>query len=262
VRIGTGNPRHNERYFYGYSGYFISTYNRDLKLDLPLYLRFVQANRHDPVSAVVALTEFRNLYPNLNINSFISDSASDNYATYKLLDHWDINAVIALNETNKGNFKYQPALRINDNGVPICQKGYPMVYNGFCKGRCRIKWRCHRTVYHKGLETFPPCDGCSSSPYGRVIYTKPEWDLRLFTRIPRGSEVWKSLMKQRTAAERNNDRIKNDYGVNNGDVRGKKRISFMAALAAVNIHLDAQVKVLQQRGLLCIERFVFQHSAA
>jgi hypothetical protein len=31
----------------------------------------------------------------------------------------------------------------------------------------------------------------SNSSYGRVIYTKSRWDLRLFTRIPRGSKLWK-----------------------------------------------------------------------
>jgi hypothetical protein len=248
-----GWDSHNERYFYGYTGYFISTYNRELKVDLPLHLRLVGANRHDSISAVVALSEFRELNPRLHINSFISDSASDNYATYELLDHWDINAVIAINDKNQGNFKYPPVLRIDDNGVPICQKGCPMVYNGYCKSRSRIKWRCHRTVYHDGLKTFPPCPGCSKSPYGRVVYTKPHWDLRLFTRIPRGSDAWKSVMKERTAAERVNDRILNDYGVNNGSVRGKKCISFMATLAGINIHLDAQLKLIKQRLFLNIE---------
>jgi hypothetical protein len=58
-----GWDSHNERYFYGYTGYFISTYNRALKLDLPLYLRIVDAKRHDSISAVVGLAEFRDLYP-------------------------------------------------------------------------------------------------------------------------------------------------------------------------------------------------------
>jgi hypothetical protein len=257
-----GWDSHYGYYFYGYSGYFISTYNRDLKLDLPLHLRLVQANRHDSVSAVVALTEFRELNPNLRINTFISDSASDNFATYELLNHWDVNAVIALNETNKGNFKYPPALRVDDKGVPICPKGRKMVCHGYCKNRRRIKWRCHRTFYHKGLETIPPCPGCSTSSYGRVVYTKPTWDLRLFTRIPRGSDQWKSSMKERTAAERVNDRILNDYRVNHGSVRGKKRISFMAALAAVNIHLDAQVKTLVSQGLLNLKKFLYAEDAA
>jgi len=251
-----GWDSHNERYFYGYTGYFISSYNRDLKLDLPLYLRLVQANRHDSVSAIFALNELRELNPNLNIDTFISDSASDNYATYELLNHWNINAVIALNDKNRGNFKYPPALRIDDNGVPICQRGFEMVYNGYCKNRNRLKWRCCRSFYRDGLKFFPPCEGCSKSPYGRVVYTKPDWDLRLFTRIPRGSDAWKSKMKERTAAERVNDRILNDYGVEDGHVRGKKRISFMVTLAAVNIHLDAQVKALTVQDSLVLMQII------
>ena len=96
-----------------------------MKADLPLYLRLVQANRHDSVSAVVALTEFRDLYPGLKINTFIHDSACDNLATYELLNQWNINAVVALAE--KGNFKYPPHISVDDNGVPICSRGYKMV---------------------------------------------------------------------------------------------------------------------------------------
>jgi len=237
----------NERYFYGYTGYFISTYNKTLKTDLPLYLRFVEASRHDSVSAIVSLAEFRELNPGLCIDTFISDSASDNYATYELLNHWDIDAVIALNSKNKDNFKYPGALVVDDKGCPTCPGNQKMIYNGFCKDRCRFKWRCPRIV--NGLEPTEACVSCSPSPYGRVIYTKPEWDLRLFTRIPRGSEAWKDKMKQRTAAERVNNRILNNYGVGSGLLRGKKRIEFMTTLAAINIHLDARLKHFEVNGL-------------
>ena len=235
-----------EKYFFGYSGYFISSYNRDLKLDLPLHLRLVQASRHDSVSAVFALAEFKELNPGLRMNTFISDSASDNQATYELLDHWGIDAVIALNEKNKGNNTYPAPLRIDENGTPICPAGQKMHYYGFCSDRCRFKWRCPRVM--RGLEPCDACGSCSASPYGRVVYTKAEWDLRLFTRIPRGTDAWKEKMKERTASERVNDRIMNDYGIENRPARGKKRISFLVTLAAVNIHLDAQLKVLTQRG--------------
>ena len=247
-----GWDSHNERFFYGHTGYFISTYNKDLKTDLPIYLRLVQASRHDSVSAVFALTEFRDLYPDLRIHTFISDSACDNYATYKLLDHWNINAVIALNPKNEGNFTYPPPLHINDDGIPVCPAGRDMVHNGFCPGRSRTKWRCPRVV--KGLQACDACALCSPSPYGRVFYTKPVWDLRLFTRIPRGSDEWKAFMRQRTAAERVNDRILLDYKVENAPTRGKKRISFFTTLAAINIHLDAQLKFLTQRNLFNFDK--------
>ena len=242
-----GWDSHNERFFYGYSGYFISTYNKDLKIDLPIYLRLVQASRHDSVSAIVALAEFRELSPNIRMDTFISDSACDNYATYRLLDHWDISAVIALNPKNEGNHSYPAPLCINENGTPVCPAGRDMVHNGYCPGRSRTKWRCPRVV--NGLVPCDACASCSPKPYGRVFYTKPNWDLRLFTRIPRGSHEWKACMKQRTAAERINDRILVDYNVENAPTRGKKRISFFTTIAAVNIHLDAQLNFMTERKM-------------
>lgn len=241
-----GRDSHNEKFYYGYTGYFLSTYNPALKIDLPLHIKLVQANRHDSHSAVFSLAEFRSLHPNLHIDAFISDSASDNYATFELLNYWRINAVIALNGTNKGNVKYTDNITVNDKGVPICSGGYAMIFNGFCKDRCRLKWRCPR-VCGKAAPC-EACENCSPSPYGRVKYTKPDWDLRLFTKIPRGSEHWKTIMKQRTAAERVNDRIMQDYGMEYTKLRGKKRIAFFSTIAAFNIHLDAQLKHLTAQG--------------
>lgn len=233
-----GWDSHNEHYFYGYTGYFISTYNKTARLDLPLYLRLVEASRHDSVSAVVALAEFRDLYPGLTVDNFLSDSASDNYATYKLLDKWNINAIIALNKINKGNRKYNACL-VNENGIPICPGGHEMIYWGYCgKDRCRLKWRCPKA-----------CGSCSPSAYGRVVYTKLDWDLRLFTRIPRSSSKWKIIFKERTAAERVNNRILNHYSIENSHVRGKKRISFFVTLAGFNIHLDAQLAKMKSLGV-------------
>ena len=254
-----GWDSHKERYFYGYTGYFISTYNKSLKIDLPLYLRLVQASRHDSVSAIFALTEFRELCPTLHIDTFISDSASDNYATYELLNHWNVNAVIALNGKSKGNRKYPDKLHIDDNGVPICIGGNKMSNWGFNrKDRCRIKWRCPKAC-GKAVDN---CSNCSLTKYGRTVYTKPDWDFRLFTTIPRGSDAWKDKMKQRTAAERVNDRILIDYGIENALTRGKKRISFFTTIAAVNIHLDAQLAFLCERKLFNLDALLYLDVAA
>ncbi len=121
-----------------------------------------------------------------------------------------------------------------------------MIHSGFCgKDRCRIKLRCPKACG----KPFANCAGCSHTPYGRTVYTKPAWDLRLFTRIPRGSLKWKSVMKERTAAERVNNRILNHYGVENSHVRGKKRISFLLTAAAINVHLDALLAKMKSLGL-------------
>jgi len=242
-----GWDSHKDQWFYGYTGYFISTYNKASKVDLPIYLRLVDAKRHDSISAVVAVAEFRDLYPDLTIDTFISDSASDNYATYELLNYWNINAVIDLNSKNKGASKYPSYLEIDQNGVPICPGGHKMIAYGFCgKDRCRLKWRCPRVLGK--AQRSEACDHCSPSNYGRVIYTKPSWDLRLFTKIPRSSSRWKLKMNERTAAERVNNRILNHYGIENSKSRGKKRISFFTTIAGFNVHLDAQLSLLKSNS--------------
>ena len=155
-----------------------------------------------------------------------------------------INAVIAINTKNKGNFKYPSTIGVNEHDIPICPAGNSMIYAGFYdKDRCRIKWRCP-CILGK-VEPGDACQNCSKSKYGRTVYTKPNWDLRQFTTIPRGTDRWKNKMKERTAAERVNNRILHNYGLENSRARGKKRISFFTMIAGFNIHLDAQLKVLK-----------------
>ena len=57
-----GWDSYNSRHFYGYTGYFAATYNPDVKLDLPIYLRIFDAKRHDSTSL---------LLPSMNIDIFI-----------------------------------------------------------------------------------------------------------------------------------------------------------------------------------------------
>ena len=231
---------HNERPFYGYTGYFLSAYDKLHKVDLPLYLRIVDARRHDSVSALVSLAEFYDRYPQLCIDTFISDSASDNQATYDLLEEWRIDAVIALGKPISRKGKFPVPIDYAD-GTPICLSGFRMVYCGEGLKRPRCKWRCPRVMGK--TEGGTECAGCSNSPYGRTVYTKPSWDSRIFCNIPRGTDSWKKLFDSRTASERVNNRILNDYGVGSTRRWSKNRIAFITLMAAINIHLDAQIKV-------------------
>ena len=234
-----GWDSYHERWYYGYSGFLFSVYNKSLKLDLPIYLRVVEARRHDSSSGVIALTELKEIYSNFTFKHFIGDSAFDNKPTYELLDKWSIAAIIALNKRAEANFKYhQPEL--NEHGIPVCQAGNEMKAHGACPGRGRYKWRCPLAT---GLVS--SCDfksECSPSKYGRTFYTRFLDDLRLFPLVPRGTSKWKSLMKSRTSSERVNKRILNDYKIEQTKFKGKKRCSWWMLIASINIHLDAQVK--------------------
>jgi hypothetical protein len=192
------------------------------------------------------------LHPDIKIDTFLSDSASDNYSTYNLLEAWDINAVIALNDARGRKPTYPSSLEIDKDGVPLCPAGRKMIHCGSSrKGRIRTKWRCPRAAGN--ADPCFACLYCSPSSYGRTVYTKPDWDIRLFTRIPRGTPEWKRKMKERTAAERVNNRIMNHYGMEHTRQRGKKRISFFTTIAAFNIHIDAWLAKFKAEGVFDFE---------
>ena len=191
---------------------------------MPVFLRLFQAGRHDSVASIVSLDEFKKLHPDFRIDSFCGDAAHDAIPIYRLLEQWNIRAVIALNSRNKRKENQDRDFSINQDGVPVCLAGVPMVDNGFCKNRNRRKFRCPLAcgkIDHCDHQT----DCQSDSAYGRTIYVSPSQDLRLICRISRGSKEWKSRMKARTASERVNKRLLNDYGLENIRLEGRNASS-------------------------------------
>jgi len=117
-----------------------------------------------------------------------------------------------------------------------------MVYCGNDYTRSRIKWRCPVACGKENSCSYK--DSCSTSTYGRCIYTKPDWDIRLYPPVVRGTKEFQKVYNNRTGSERVNNRILNDYHLHSMRIHGKKRFSFFTMIAGINIHLDARVKVL------------------
>ena len=216
----------------------------DSPYDLPLYFRLVTGRRHDSVSCVVSLDEFLRLYGGWRVGTAILDSAHDNYPIYWLLEQRDITAVIDLNPraagkgTDKGSYKPGEGVTLNAEGVPVCAAGHLMRYFGFCKGRGRHKWRCPLVPLRHPETVQPPC-ACSASPYGRVVYTYHQDNLRFFPRIARGTEAWKTTYAKRTSVERSNKRKKVDYKLEATRVRSTETWTWRTVLTAMCQHVDA-----------------------
>lgn len=216
----------------------------DSPYDLPVSFRLVTGRRHDSVSCVVTLDECQRLYPLWKVGTAILDSAHDNYPTYQLLHNRDITAVIDLNPRTAGKatdtdpYKPGAGITLNNNGVPLCAAGLAMRYNGFCQGRGRHKWRCPLKPNVHPERVQPPCS-CSDSPYGRVVYTYHEDNLRFSPRIARGTEAWKAMYAKRTSVERSNKRKKVDYTLEATKVRSTVAWNWRSMLTAMCQHIDA-----------------------
>lgn len=227
-----------DKFYYGYTLFQFSCYNSELHTDVPLLFRFTSAKRHDSVNALVAFSEMEKHMPDLSIKNMCFDSAMDNLPTYTLLKDRKISAFIDLN-SKCGRPKTIPdTIKIDKNGTPICQEGYKMHPNGYDNSQGCLMWRCPF-----GKDHFEKCkNSCTSSKYGRVIKTKTELDIRLYTDVPRGTDAYKKIYNQRTATERINNRILNDYGLHRLMIHRKEHYSFLTTIIGICIHLDARYK--------------------
>lgn len=230
---------YHERWFYGHTLYPITAAGSPN--DLPLLLHLTQASRHDSTIFVTAYAQLRQLYSEFDFAGALLDSAHDAYDIYKLLNSHGIEPFIDLNN-RRGRKKTLSDFEVNELGKPVCLAGLEMVHNGFDEKRQRIKWRC---PMHKEPDKCPRKQQCSPSSYSRVVYTKPDDDFRLFTKTPRGSKAWKKTYARRTTVERTVKRILVDYDIESLRFRAEKRWFWSASLAAINIHLDAQVAALK-----------------
>lgn len=236
-----GWDSYHEQWFYGYTAYLLSVHNKEFKLDLPVYMKFVEASRSDSVSLIAALAHARFIYRDiLSFDSLLADAAHDNYPTYDLLHKWSIKPFIDLN--NRSDNKLQAdGLVLSKRGVPVCPDGHEMYNWGFDARKYRIKYRCPAVVGK--VKNCPYFNNCNKSPYGKIVHLRLASDLRLLTPVPRGSDLWRNTYKLRTASERVNNRILTDYQLERPKRYGKMKLCSFAFFNAVNIHLDALIKV-------------------
>ena len=114
---------------------------------------------------------------------------------------------------------------------------------GHCPDRKRLKWRCQlKAIKGKSGQGDKPCqhaDDCSKSAYGRVVYTYPKSNYRLFTPIPRASKLWEQHYDHHSASERSHKRKKWDYNLSSTRTAGRQRIFLRVMLMAMAQHLQA-----------------------
>lgn len=237
-----GWDSYRERFIYGHSLYELCAYSLDHTVQLPLVLSLFDANRHDSVLNIAALDEaITKLQLPIKVGTF--DKAGDALGFYRLgYEHWEISLVIPINERSSGHFTY-PQATLDANGVPHCQAALPMYCWGHCPDRKRLKWRCPlKATKGKKGEVAKPCEhtsSCSNSAYGRVVYTYPKSNYRLFTPIPRGSKAWQEHYNHHSASERSHKRKKWDYNLGSTRTAGRERIFLRVMLMAMAQHVQA-----------------------
>ena len=168
------------------------------------------------------LTDFYSLHPSFKHNDFLGDAAFDAIGSYEFLLQKDSNgnslfnrAFIPLNSRASSDKADVP---INDDGIPVCpfDNSLKLKSNGSCKLKSqhtRHKWTCPKTK-RVGTKLICTCDNpCTTSKYGRVTYTYPDDNLRLYPGTLRGTNEWSKVYKIRVVVEKAINHIKANMSV-------------------------------------------------
>lgn len=235
----------NRCWYFGHTLYMLCCRNNDLEIDLPLTMKFTNARRHDSKNFLYTIDDFGRHTRGLIPENLCLDSAHDNIPTYELLEHWDINALIDINSRAKYSEYAPDGISFDTSGHPLCMAGHRMCPWGNDPKKDAHKYRCPLKCGR--IDSCPHAEKCSPGSYGRTVYIKNHGDLRFRPRIPRGCEQYKKIYSERTACERVNNRVLNDYCLQHLKIRGRDHFSFWTMLIGICIHLDARYKT----GRLC-----------
>lgn len=192
----------------------------------------------DSKSLKPVLADFFNLHPDFKPHTFLGDSIFDTCDTYTLLLD-EFNFQRALIPMNSRNSKPDlPPIKYNDDGWPLCFKdpSVPMKPNGWSReeGRSdRFKWRCPQVKLIKG-KWITSCENpCNGKPCGRVTFTSPSMDKRMYPGEIRGSDEWISDYKIRVVVEKNIQYLKEPMACGNLKTRDNQTIKADLYLAGI-----------------------------
>ena len=236
-----GWDSHEKHWYFGRTLYMLVCRNPQLALEVPLLLNFTSAKRHDSINFLFAIDAFGRQGTGLSPKNLCLDSAHDNIPTYKLLDHWDINALIDINKRSGSPDGLPDDISLDKDAHPLCRAGLRMCSWGYDKNKDAQKFRCPLACSR--VKECPCSSECRKSSYGRTVYIKNSSDLRLHPRIPRDSEEYKTIYSERSACERMNDRVLNNYHLQDLKIRGNDHFSFWTMIIGICIHLDAWYKM-------------------
>jgi hypothetical protein len=184
------------------------------------------------------LSDYFSLHPSIQHDTFLGDSIFDSYSAYPmLLDEFKFKKVLIPLNPRNSNLDLPP-LQYDENGWPLCSKdpSRTMKPGGWTheKGRSdRFKWLCPETRYINGKWITSCQNPCNGKPCGRMTYTSPSQDQRMYPGIIRDSEEWISEYKIRAVVEKNIQYFKEPMACGNLKTRDNLTIKADLMLAGI-----------------------------
>lgn len=171
----------------------------------------------DSTSLIPVLKDFYKAHPSFTPHTFIGDSAFDAVEMYRTLlsDFYFKRVCIPLN--NRCG-QVGDDIAYDSLGRPLCpnDSSLPMKCEGktnLSGGTPALKWVCPKMKWVRHKRTCFCENPCTASPSGRMTYTYPGRNFRMYPGIARGSDAWDNLYKNRPVIEQTLNHVKDSFCV-------------------------------------------------
>jgi len=229
----------------------------DTHYELPLAFRVTTASRNEMPVMHELLDEAAERCPRMveRAQVFTADRGyDDGKLLVKLWDTHRIKPVVDIRNTWKDG--EQTARVVGTENVVYDYRGTvscicpdtgtqrEMAYGGFEADRETLKYRC--PAAHYGFD----CAGAEQCPLARATRIPLSTDRRVFTPIARSSYRWETLYRSRSAVERLNGRLDENFGFEHHTIRGLPKMRMRVTLAFSVMLAMAAGRVSEQRYTL------------
>lgn len=252
---------HQDRYIFGDRYYhLVVTQNGH---DFPLLTHMPGGNQSDYTLSLSSFDRFikamRENNLGISVSTFIGDGHHDAEAHYRYFQAKNVIPIIPLSKATEKVYPHlsdDSSIRLDEDGVPLCPAGKRMRRHTYIAAKqkhvysCPAKRNTHRGgksmyVFHE--KECPLEQDCQpQSPLGPYVHLRASTDPRLFPPLPRTSQKFKDLMKQRGASERCNF-INDAYGVE-GSSRNADYGLIRLTLANIAHHAEVRYRSAQKES--------------
>ncbi len=212
-----------EEWAFGYKMHLVS----DGVHGVPLGFTITPANVHDSTELPTVLRKTMGTYPWLEPAVMLADRGYDSLTNHRVLTKLGIIPVIHIRKPTAKDGLYDGIY--NAEGIPTCMGGQAMEYIRTDSETGAHGFRCQPVgcpLKANGTKAIRHCD--------TEIWEAPDANLRVLGPLPRFTEAWKRLYRQRMSIERIYRSLKWSRGLEHHCVRGMKKIGLLVTMSALS----------------------------
>ena len=271
INSKTGKQWNKIKSWFGYNLHLIA----DVKYEIPVAFEITPASHSEQTTLKKLIHATFGQDPILagRCRDFVADRGLDSAGIKKtLLDGYNIRPVIDTRqlwkiERNKPDFDpskpiIRPLFPDRNDTIFYSEKGgihcvcpatktlRPLIFQGFESDRKTQKFRCPSAVNDvecPGQELCHTAGEVHPGSFGRIIRVPIDKDRRIFMPTPYGTKSWEQAYNRRSAIERINNRIDNNFGFELHFIRGISKMKTRVGLALAVMMAMALGHVREQR---------------